>query len=205
MFLKRLILPLMVVLLSFSTTAFACGDCEDQVCVPLVGCACVYNAGRCAPIVIPKPERFPFCNITNDNPGGKPSCTNCSSNFSGDAGKTDCLARHQGNYAQSGACVPGECRNNLGLVSAANVGPFVGFKKIQGNNSVAPEMAHASKVQILELTTSDGAAAKASAAITKSDGTQLRCSYDLTYQPSKSKAHTGIQFVTKTEACATQK
>ena len=101
---------LVLLFLALPISALACSDCDDEVCVGPFHtlCGCVRNIGRCR--IIPPPERFAFCNITDGVPGDKPSCTNCSSNFSGDAGKADCLVRHQGNYVQSGECVSSECR-----------------------------------------------------------------------------------------------
>jgi hypothetical protein len=188
---------LLTAALIFTPIALACSDCEDKVCVGPV-CACIPNVGRCPPVIV-EPERFSFCNITNDGGlGAKPSCTNCSSIFSGDAGKTDCLARHLGGYVQSGQCVPSECR-------ALNATPYEKLPVMKSQSKVsklAPYLTNAASVQILELKIPDAKIAKAIASIQKLDGTKYKCTYDLTYSASKSKDHKGIQFNVTKEQCA---
>ena len=202
---RLLVTTTLTLLLSISVqTAYACPDCDDEVCIAGI-CGCFPNVGRCPP-KLAEPERFPFCNITNDtNPGANPSCTNCSSVFSGDAGKADCAVRHQGNYVKSGACVASEC-GTVQFNAAASLFS-ASPKTFASKKSPAPELMRASKVQIEELTTADGEAkaAKATALLTSSDGTQLRCSYEMSYQPSKSKTHKGIQFIPKSETCSKAK
>lgn len=191
---------LMALMLALPLSALACSDCEDEVCV-LGVCACVPNVGRCPP-VIPPPERFSFCNITEDSPGQLAYCKNCSSNLSGDLGKADCLARHQGGYVKSGECQPGDCRT---IASVAPAILFGGGAKVAKTTtaqvgSAMPNLRKATKMTITSLT-ADGKTAKASANIVTVDGKELACSYAMAYESTK----TGLKFTPKTESCGESK
>lgn len=192
---------LIALMLALPISALACSDCEDEVCVVGV-CACIPNVGRCPPPPIPSLERFSFCNITEDSPGQQAYCKNCSSHLSGDLGKADCLARHQGGYVKSGECQPGDCRT-IASVSPAII--FGGGTKVATTtaaqaSSVMPNLRKATKMTITSLT-SEGKTAKASANILTVDGMQLTCSYAMTYASTK----TGLRFTPKTETCGESK
>jgi hypothetical protein len=77
---------------------------------PLRMCASYYDSPECI-VRRSACQRFDFCNVGSGGGAGgmKPSCTNCSSNFSGDVGKADCLLRHQGDHVDFGKCNPAEC------------------------------------------------------------------------------------------------
>lgn len=199
-------LPLLLIaLLALPLPAFACSDCEDEVCLGPPGfraCACVPNVGRC-PIPIPPPQRFAFCNITeNGKPGENASCKNCSSILSGDAGKADCLARHGGHYVKENECTPQQCR------TIASVAPQVLFasgtatvgKSQAAAKSGTPILLKATKMEITKLT-SEGKTVKASANVTTTDGEELACSYEMAYEASK----TGVKLNPKSESCAVTK
>jgi hypothetical protein len=92
--------------LLFSTQAFSCSECEDEVNLGL-GKVCVYNVNRCPP----KQPRTDYCIVgTGQTPvNDKPQCTNCSSLLSGEAGKSDCFIRNPGEYTNYGRCQAGDC------------------------------------------------------------------------------------------------
>jgi hypothetical protein len=91
------------------TLAIACSDCEDKVCVGPV-CGCVVNIGRC-PARIEPGNSHSYCIIGSKptDAQGRSSCTNCKSQLSGDAGKSDCLIRLQGDHVNDGDCAAQAC------------------------------------------------------------------------------------------------
>jgi hypothetical protein len=79
--------------------------------------------------------RSEYCNIGSPPPGSidtRTTCTNCSSLLSGDAGKVDCLVRHQGDHVNFGACKPEECSN---IASSTSQPIEVTLNKPQNNYS----------------------------------------------------------------------
>ena len=184
----------------FPQISFACGDCEDEWCV--VGCICVPNAGRCPP-KLSDPPRHDFCNITNDSHivGGKPSCQNCSSLLDGDAGKTDCLARQQGNYVQFGKCNPSECSRiaSVLVLTTKQYGAFKASSEQMKANKLTPKLLKAQSVTVESLT-SDTKPAKAVALLTDIKGKVARCKYTLDVRSSLDD-NTKVQYLPKTEQC----
>ena len=101
-------IPLLLALLA-PVSASACSACEDEVCI-FTACLCVPNALRCPPRIEPGNSTL-YCIIGSKptDTQGKSSCTNCKSQLSGDAGKADCLLRHQGDHVNDGECSASGC------------------------------------------------------------------------------------------------
>lgn len=192
---------LSILLLALPISALACPDCQDEICV-FTACICVPNVGRCPPPPPPLPERFAFCNITENMPGQQARCTNCSSNLSGDLGKADCLARHLGHYVKSGECTAVDCS------TIASVSPPILFRsgttttgiEIAKTKSGIPNLLKATKMEITKLT-SEGKTVKAFANVVTIDGRELACSYEMSYKSSKN----GLKFTPRSESCALSK
>ena len=146
---------------------FACPSCQYEVCIG--ACFCVPNSGGCLPPP-PQLERFQFCNVT-PNPPGKPSCNECSSIFSGDVGKADCLVRHQGDHVDSGSCMPAACGavTNLAMVIR---NPFLATLANGPLDKNAPKMHQARDVVIEKLDTTTRPVS-ALALLTQKDGKNL--------------------------------
>jgi hypothetical protein len=195
-FLQYTFFAFVVLFATIPKFAYACSDCEDEVCAgPL--CGCIPNIGRCPP-PIPQPTRFDYCNITNDVPNDKPSCVRCSSILSGDAGKADCLARHQGGYVQFGECKPSDCRT-VGLVNQKSKG-YKPYLTENMKNNPAPELSRSERAVTKSLRT-EKSPVTATMELTFSDGKKSECEYVLNYAASKGKKNKRIQFSPQSETC----
>jgi hypothetical protein len=97
---------ILVALAALPITSWACPDCQHEVCVG--ACFCVPDPS-CPPHLEIGTSHL-FCNIgSKPTIDGKSSCTNCKSQLSGDAGKADCLVRHQGDHVNDGECQASGC------------------------------------------------------------------------------------------------
>lgn len=201
--LRTMVFALLAGMSLISQSAFACSDCEDEVCV-LGVCACVPNVGRCPPRV--EPTRHEFCNITTNNPvgDGKPSCKNCSSLMDGDAGKADCLARHQGNYVQFGACNPADCGRLESIFSNKEAQGLFGASKEQiKSNKNAPLMLSA-EAFVIESLKQKAKPVTAVALLKNKDGKKFRCKYVMDTRRS-SEGGKKVQYIPKSEQCKSVK
>lgn len=182
-----------------SYPAFACPDCDDEWCATPWTCICVPNVGRCPP---PPPARYEYCNITNNNPtgDGKPSCTNCSSLLSGDAGKADCLARHQGNYVQDGACKVSDCGHMDAMWKMKKQDSLWGAtaEQLQKASSI-PKLLQANIIQVKD-TGEKSKNKRATVSLIDKSGTKVECTYSV--KTIKSKLYKGkMAYVPTDEKC----
>jgi hypothetical protein len=94
--------------------------------------------------------------------------------------------------------VPNECSR---IASGPKHPIFAGLKSARKEKASAPVLTSATAAQIDKLDLASGKNATAKATVTKSDGSQFSCSYEMVWEAAKPPSKDGIQFVPKTENC----